>query len=434
MRVTIGTAFIGLLLFANPVQAEEQVLEVPADGLSLTTSGRGMDWFPRRSDWRWYELSTHWYFHSGDDDRWADPEFDEASWARLDSIGTLLLPSTQADIGWDGVGWFRLHFRVPPTLLKQSLALMWTQRGASEIYLDGKLIRSLGSVGVSSHDEECLRFDPGWPEVIPVHLGDRSDHVIAVRYSNFRRMDRPRWLADPEADIPGFVARLVESGVGIDYTVKSTRLSTVNQMLFAVPLAFAVLHFFMFLFFRDLKGNLYYALFAASLSFLMYGPLQAGRAADPDVAWYLTQLSEVASILTVLFSLRFLHHELLGKSPRFFRWLAAICLLVMVFCWIIPLNVVYVFFAVALFPEPRRGDVRPPGTEFCPHQSKPGGAAGAGEGAVGAGVGAGAASTGGGSCAQGTGSRERQKERRTRTGPQAAEAHGRTGRDEPGTA
>jgi two-component system NtrC family sensor kinase len=349
--LTFGTACLGLLLLANPGQADDRVLEVPADGLSPAASRRHADLFPRQSDWRWYELATHWNFHGGDDERWADPEWDDTSWTRLDSAGTLLLDSARADIRWDGMGWFRLHLRLPASLRRQSLALLWTQRGASEIYLDGRLIRSLGTVGVSSDAEECLRIDSEWPEVIPVHFGDRSDHVIAVRYSNFWNIDRPRWLPHPEDEVPGFVVRLVESSVGVDYTVRSTRLRTMHQMLFAVPLAFAVLHFFMFLFYRELKGNLYYALFAASLSLLIYGPFQAGVASDPDTHWYFGQLSEAASILTLLFSIRFLHHELLGRSPKFFRWLAVICLLVLAFCWAIPLDVVYVFFAVVLFPE-----------------------------------------------------------------------------------
>ena len=45
------------------------------------------------------------------------------------------------------------------------------------------------------------------------------------------------------------------------------------------------------------------------------------------------------------------HHEFLGRSPRFYPLLAAICLLGVVFCWAIPLNYVYVFYAVVLFPE-----------------------------------------------------------------------------------
>jgi signal transduction histidine kinase len=296
-------------------------------------------------------MATHWTFHAGDDEQWVNPELDDASWTRLESAGTLIRPSTQSDIQWDGMGWFRVRFQLPPSLRSRSLALLWTQRGASEIYLDGELIRSFGTVGVPPEAEECTRVDLDWPAVIPLHFSDRHEHVIAVRYSNFRNRNRTRWRADEEADFPGFLARLVDSGMGIDFSVRSARGHGMNQMLFAVPLAFAVLHFFMFLFYRELKGNLYYALFAASMSILVYGPVQAGASGSPDATWYYTQLSKAASMLTLIFGLRFLHHELLGRTPRFYRWLVAVILLALVFCWIIPLSYIFVFYAVALFPE-----------------------------------------------------------------------------------
>jgi len=349
MSVAICTVCLGVLLFyANPGQADERVLEVPAEVLSPATSRGDADLFPRQSDWYWYELATHWYFHAGDDGRWADLEFDDQSWTRLDSAGTRLGPSTRADIKWDGMGWFRLRLQIPPTLRNQSLALLWTQRGASEIYLDGRLIGSFGKLGHSSDTEECLRV---LPKVVPLPFGDRSDHVLAVRFSNFRDRDRSRWLAISEVDGPGFRARLVESSVGVDYAVSTIRAERMHQMLFAVPLAFAVLHFFMFLFYRERKGNLYYAVFAASMAILIHAPFQAGGASDPDASWFYTQLAKAASILTLLFSLRFLHHELLGRSPRFYRWLVVVSLIMLAFCWIIPLVYVYVFYGLVMFPE-----------------------------------------------------------------------------------
>jgi len=352
MSIKIGRACLWLLLLlAASALADERVLEVPADGLRPQISGRDTHWFPRQSDWRWYLMATHWTFHAGDDPQWAGPDVDDTSWARLDSAGTLLIPRTRSAIGWEGMGWFRLHIRLPAALLEQSLALMVTQRGASEIYVDGRRVHSLGRVGAPPENEERFRLDPGWPEIIPVHFDDRPEHVIAVRYSNFGSRDFPKWLFDPEADYPGFNVRLVESSVGIDYTMRSVRGGLMHEMLFAVPLAFAILHLFMFLLYRELKGNLYYALFAASLALLILGPLEAGAASDPRANWLIGQLSEVASFLTLLFAVRFLHHELLGRSPRIFRWFAAVCVVGIVFCWVIPLNVVYVFFAVALFPE-----------------------------------------------------------------------------------
>jgi signal transduction histidine kinase len=346
------TACLGVLLPWNtPGGADQWVLSVPEDALSAASAHRTSEAAIRGGQSPRYALATHWRYRLGDHPTWARADHDDASWSRLDSTGTILRPAIRSAIGWEGMGWFRLHLRVPPGLRRQSLALLWTQRGASEIYLDGELIRSLGTVGDPPEAEECIRVDPSRPEIIPIHLSDRPDHVIAVRFSNFADHEQPWWLPDPDADTPWFFARLVQSNVGVNFAVGSSLREAMHQMLFAVPLAFAVLHFFMFLYYRELKGNLYYALFAASMSVLVYAPLEAGASEDPRVAWFYAQLSEAASLLTLIFSLRFLHHELLGRSPGHYRWLVAICLLGILFCWAIPLEYVYVFYTVALFPE-----------------------------------------------------------------------------------
>lgn len=352
MFMKISAVCLGaLLLLSIPVFADEGILDIPADRFISPAVDDDTHELPYIRNWQFYPLTTHWRFHSGDNQGWADPAFDDATWTTLDSAGTLLRGAVRSAIGWKGIGWFRLHLRLHPNHYGQSLALMLTQRGASAIYLDGELIRSIGRVGDSRETEQCVRLDLGWPEIIPVHFGDGREHVIAVRYSSIWQRDHSKWLPSPETSIPGFVVRLVESQAGADYSIGNARGITIHQMLFAVPLAFAVLHFFMFLFYRELRGNLYYALFAASMSLLMYAPFEAGKATDPDTHWYWAQLSEAASILTLLFSIRFLHHELLGRSPRFYGWFAAVCLLALVFCWAIPLHAIYIFYAVALFPE-----------------------------------------------------------------------------------
>src|ERR1043165_9208402 len=54
----------------------------------------------------------------------------------------------------DKSGWWRLPFTVDSTLVSKPLALRISQHGASEIYLDGVLLRQLGSI---SPEGKCLR-------------------------------------------------------------------------------------------------------------------------------------------------------------------------------------------------------------------------------------------------------------------------------------
>src|SRR5512145_1614848 len=48
----------------------------------------------------------------GDGAVWADVHFDDSSWVTL----TDSAKPEQSNAGWNGIGWFRLHLRVPPEL------------------------------------------------------------------------------------------------------------------------------------------------------------------------------------------------------------------------------------------------------------------------------------------------------------------------------
>ena len=58
-------------------------------------------------------LSRNWKYHSGDNAAWANLEFDDSTWETED------LPKA----GWKGIGWFRLHIVVEPTLWSTPLGL-----------------------------------------------------------------------------------------------------------------------------------------------------------------------------------------------------------------------------------------------------------------------------------------------------------------------
>ena len=86
-------------------------------------------------------LTKHWKYHAGDNPAWAAPAFDDSDWEHID---TQLLPFHLPQSGWRGIGWFRLHLSVHPALQNQPLVFMFSQVGASEIYLNGQRIYTWG--------------------------------------------------------------------------------------------------------------------------------------------------------------------------------------------------------------------------------------------------------------------------------------------------
>ena len=62
-------------------------------------------------------LEQGWKYHNGDNQAWANPDFDDSSWETMES--TKLLPGQVPHPGWEGIGWFRLHFKLDPSTVGQ---------------------------------------------------------------------------------------------------------------------------------------------------------------------------------------------------------------------------------------------------------------------------------------------------------------------------
>ena len=283
-------------------------------------------------------LFASWKYHPGDRPEWADPEFDDDSWDTLDSLQTWLQPEMQAPVGWKGSGWFRLHLRVDSSLRDRLLALVYAQTGAAEIYLDGELIVALGQVGRDGETEEIRPLGQNNPKIIPIRFSHGADHVLAVRYSNFRALG----YANPEVG-SGFQMGLAELDHSIENKAALVRTMSVYQILFGVPLAFALLHFLLFVFYPESRENLYYALYAISTAALIFSPLQTSFLSTSTSINLFLLTFKASLVLIILFGLRFLYYIFFGVSPRFFRVPLFIGILLLLFSWAIPVPYLYIF-------------------------------------------------------------------------------------------
>jgi len=124
-------------------------------------------------------ISDTWLFKPGDNHRWSNPQYNDSTWQKT---STYLGPSDLSFIDWEGIGWFRFHFKVDSSLVGYPLALIAEQHhGASEIYLDGKKIYDIGKVSVFENENIPHRDNRPRPFVID----DTNQHVLAVRYANY---------------------------------------------------------------------------------------------------------------------------------------------------------------------------------------------------------------------------------------------------------
>lgn len=203
-----------------------------------------------------------WLYHTGDDAAWAATDYDDAAWERLPY--TQFRINTLPRSGWTGAAWFRLRLRVDERLVNQPLALRIYHWGASEIYLDEKLIERFGVIQLEGDEE----FNPQW-RPIPVVFTQGGEHTLAVRYSYRAARDvtrgRGRWLVRSEA-APGFYSNIDRATPAIIAYGAEGRTFPRDALFIGILFALALLHFLLFVFYRRERTNLFYSLFAFSLA------------------------------------------------------------------------------------------------------------------------------------------------------------------------
>ena len=208
-----------------------------------------------------------WKYSPDNEPRFADPQFDDRAWMTLVSSAN----PQDSPSGWHGSGWFRLHLRVAPELANVALNLEMAHLGASEVYVNGKLIRRFGVVGKTLAEETA--YNPNaLPMVVVFQAG--TEQLFAVRYSN-------QQTADLNAFLPSVLLRSGENAFGVNAIGIRSRVressAVVNQgkigyaswpfpFSFLVAqttafLAFGILHLLLFAFFAHQRSNLFYGLF-----------------------------------------------------------------------------------------------------------------------------------------------------------------------------
>lgn len=205
-------------------------------------------------------LNQNWKFQAGDDPSWADPNFDDSDWTPID-------PTTDihylTDLRDAEIGWFRLRLDVDESLLNIPLAMTIFQKGASEIFLNGKLIHTLGVVSQDPIEE--VIFNPNFTPY-SFQFKDHPRQVLAIRYSFTKRNPYMNFLGLWGGN-PTLVIQLDLMDHAVQALLHSKALVTSRLVGKATFLLFlALLHLFFFITYPTNKTNLYYSLFTISLA------------------------------------------------------------------------------------------------------------------------------------------------------------------------
>ncbi|MEJ7578248.1 MAG: SpoIIE family protein phosphatase [Pyrinomonadaceae bacterium] len=203
-----------------------------------------------------------WLYRAGDDLSWAARDVDESAWER--TVGTSINRNALPRGGWQGRAWFRLRLQVDETVADRTFALTGRQTGASEIYLDGRLLVRFGEI----NDRDETEYNPSRLPV-PFKFDGAGEHQLAVRYSSAAMKDltsgRGAWLARGGMR-PGFSFALVDAS-DVNGTIQSyanMASMRIGFLFVGVLLALALLHFLLFVFYRAERANLFYSIYAVA--------------------------------------------------------------------------------------------------------------------------------------------------------------------------
>jgi class 3 adenylate cyclase len=251
-----------------------------------------------------------WLYHPGDDLAWAAGDFPDQGW---DTIATKLDISEKDTTFFPGIAWFRLHIQIDSSLMNTIAAISFTQRGASQIFHNGRLIKEIGVIGTDSTIERKRS-----PKDIPILLefGDTTRHVLAIRYSNRNAFRMKKWFNTSQA---GFSMNISDYDRSIRAISNQVVLSKVFLALFFIFVILGGLHFLLYIFFRENKANLFYSIFVLSFSVLIFWSY-----ANNSFLYYPDFTTKLAYYISLLFPwllvplVKLLYLLFFEKTPKFF--------------------------------------------------------------------------------------------------------------------
>ena len=116
-----------------------------------------------------------WIYKEGHDPSWAFDSIDYTGWRRVIPAE---IDTSFADEDGRIEGWFRLRFSIDDTISQIPLFLVKAQHFASEVYLDGFLLKKYGETGIDRASfEEYTDDNPLYQ--LPVSLRTNKVHTLA---------------------------------------------------------------------------------------------------------------------------------------------------------------------------------------------------------------------------------------------------------------
>lgn len=256
-----------------------------------------------------YNIKSGWKYTTRDSAAFSSPDYIDSTW-KAGKTTLTDYDTTQKD--FEGIAWFRFTFATDSSIAHKQLAMLLNHTGASEIYLDGALLKKFGVI--ASRDSSQY-YDPNnIPFILPPLNEGR--HVLAIRYANYDAKFNARWLETHDAGFSDVVFVRADEHIKalIDQTAALTFISIILVGIFSV---LAFLHFSLWMFYRQDYSNFYFSIFAVCFALFFCCGFFAFITTNVKLGLYTTVVIE--PLLELVFvALCLVVREIFAKKEKIF--------------------------------------------------------------------------------------------------------------------
>ncbi len=254
-------------------------------------------------------LDKGWKFQTGDNPDYAKSEYDDEAWQ---SINPTLDIHDLTQIPKSGICWFRLHLSIDSNLLKNQLALIINQSGASEIYLNGRLIHRFGIISINP--KEIKAYDPFKKPVLFTISKDKLQ-LLAARFAQQPNVLYTKAVGRQNPALKIWVNGLDTSIDQYQHTYTGFTASIIFRV--GAFLILVILHFAFYIFYPSQKANLYFCLYA--LLTLMYEIVNTSFRHEVKDIFYANNFIEISSQFGIFFMLTAIY-SLFNQKRQWIYW------------------------------------------------------------------------------------------------------------------
>lgn len=279
------------------------------------------------------DLNFAWRFAPGDGAGFEASQFDDSRWV---PVRPLLTDADLPPARWQGVGWFRRHLLIDPTLQGRPVAIRIVSAGVANVYLDGRLVLSHAQASAAP-EIPSLRRDAC------VVTFEGTQHVLAVRY------EYPKDVRRPATGI-GFLLSLAIPASMPGTPDQPPWMPVLQGAIIALPVFLVLLHLALFAFDRKARENLFYAGEMLAFAVIVLREYRTSIFQGDAELHFLDQYALGVPLVAVTFGLLTYYAVRVKSYPRTWRPFVAAAVILFVACYAVPKASEYIwmmyFFAV----------------------------------------------------------------------------------------